>query len=446
MNDIVLSDVHPRNALFWVLVGSLLLRIFLVQPLHANGYTGDEREYIALGEKLARGEDFIDSDGNRSQRSPLFPALLAGIFMVGGTGLSMAHGLGAVLGMVTVLLGYGLSLRLFKDRRAALATAVTLAVYPGLVIYSTLLQTESLYLVFFLGTFLVGYQLLESPRALGGVMIGLLSGLAALTRAVFLVFFPFLVISLVWMARRRGVSIRLPMTVAVITMILVILPWTIRNYHVHDRFVPISSLGGTSFLIGNNPYSSGTWKPKKGFYEWLDRELMDRGLETHKKISEVTLADAGVAMAFEYIVSNPAEWAGLMVKKAHMYWIYPITNSDEDISLQAIAVLTDIAFLVFSAIGMIIAWPRWREMLPLLAAIVVFAVVHIGLHAEARYRLPIVPVLSLFTGPGLVLAGRSGGITAHLKRRGMRVALLVVVLLIFGVYVQTGMMFLHGRL
>jgi 4-amino-4-deoxy-L-arabinose transferase-like glycosyltransferase len=442
----VLSDLNPGYPLLWILLGALLIRIVSVQPLHSDGYTSDEQEYIFLGQQLSLGEPFIDSNGERSTRSPLFPLMLAGLFTVGGVGLSLAHGLGVVLGTLTVLMGYALSVRLFRDRRAGIVTAIGLAFYPGLVIYSALLQTESLYLVLFLGVFLLGLQLVDAPGITGGILLGFLAGLATLTRAVFLGFFPFLLLLLAGLAKDRGVPIRGSLTSAAIAFAVVLLPWTIRNYEIHGDLVPVSSWGGKSLLIGNNPYATGTWSTLPGFEEWLDQKLVEGGHEVAKSMGEVPLSHVCADIAVDYIRESPGEWAALVLKKAHMFLVYPITNSDRDIPLQMVAVLADIPVLVVASIGLVAMWGLRRKLTPFLGAIFFFSLVHVLLHVEARYRLPLIPFLMLFFGPGLVLVGKGGGLSSHLPTRAMRYSVVVIFLMIMGVYTYTGLMFLRGNI
>ncbi len=130
-----------------------------------------------------------------------------------------------------------------------------------------------------LGLALVGALLLavvhwsEEPSTRGAVAVGLIAGIAIISRPNVLVFLPFAV---AWIAlgpqaplarRWRGAA------VALLAATLTIAPVTWRNWYVSDRFVLLVSSGPTMFFVGNQPppnlvdYSTIDTDP---FYERLN--------------------------------------------------------------------------------------------------------------------------------------------------------------------------------
>src|SRR5262249_60480337 len=87
---------------------------------------------------------------------------------------------------------------------------------------------------------------LESLTYVGA---GLLLGAAALTRPFALLAVPFFALVLLAHLRWRGL---LAGVVLGLTTAAVVVPWTYRNYHVHHRFVPVATNGGSTFYGGNN--------------------------------------------------------------------------------------------------------------------------------------------------------------------------------------------------
>jgi len=433
--------MNRQGLLVGVLVGGLLLRFVAVPLLHSGGYTGDENEYVYIARNVAGGEGFVDSNGDLSKRSPLFPIILAGLQTSGDRSLFVSHLLGCLLGVIAIALGYLLSLRLFANHLAAMTTAVVMAFYPGLVVYSALLQTESLYIVFFLGIMLLGYRILEKPSLINGAMLGLFCGLAALTRAVFLGFIPILLASLVLIKPHLWSTLAKSLGVSLIVVVLVILPWTVRNYLVHDDVVPISSWAGSSLLIGNNPYATGTWSLKDGFDSWFQTQAKQRGVDDPASLNEIEIDGLRRNVAVAYMVSHPWETAALFAKKAHMFWVYPITHSDNNLALQSIAIFSDFILLIGVCVGLVASWGKRLTLGPLFGAIVLFFVVHSVLHAEARYRLPLVPFLSVIFGLGFS-ATRDPGTFATLfsgpSRRKFFIASLGLILVVYG---YTGYLF-----
>jgi len=435
--------LHP---LLIVLLVALGIRLMVYPMLHETGYTSDEREYIHLGIAVAGGGEFLDTNGEYSMRSPLFPLMLGGFFGIAGTGLTLAHLLNCVLGVLVVFLCYVLCMEVFQDQLAALCAALCASLYPGLVVYSGVLQTETLYMVFFLGLFLVLYRLWERPTVVDCAALGILAGLAALTRAVFLGFVP-LIVAMLWLRwKREGVPFAREAAVMVALFLVTLAPWTLRNYSIHGTLVPVSSWGGHSLLIGNNPYATGTWSTKAGFEEWYSERLHERGISSAQKLSEVERGEIARSVAIGYMLSHPLDVAALALKKAHILLVYPITNSDSNVPLQAVAVVADVLLLSLAAVGMFGGKSARTSLLPIVLALGYFALIQVVLHAEARYRLPLVPFICIFAGAGcasLLDVGQRKIVLGD--RRALR-ALGISFGGIAAVYVYTGLMFFTGAI
>lgn len=440
------SDGVKPGLLWIILLVALGLRVIAYPLLHEKGYTSDEKEYIHLGSAVAGGGKFLDTNGEYSMRSPLFPLMLGGLFGIAGPGLTLAHLLNCVLGVLVVFLCYVLSMEVFQDQLAALCSALCASFYPGLVVYSVMLQTETLYMVFFLGLFLVVYTLWEKPTLVDCAALGILAGLAVLTRAVFLGFFP-LIVAILWLRwKREGVPFVREAAVMVALFLVTLAPWTLRNYSIHGTLVPVSSWGGHSLLIGNNPYATGTWSTKAGFEEWYTDRLHERGISSAKELTEVERGAVARSVAIDYMLSHPVDVAALALKKAHIFLVYPITNSDSNIRLQAIAIVADVVLLSLAAVGIVGGKTGRISLLPVVLAVGFFTLFQILLHAEARYRLPLVPFACLIAGAGAasLLDVRQRRILLG-NRRGLR-----TLGMFFGgiavVYAYTGLMFLTGSI
>lgn len=436
-----------HDKMFWgILVGSFIIRMLAIETVHKFGYTGDEREYVSLAKGLESGNDFVDSNGERSTRSPLFPFVLAGLFSLAGEGLFLPHFMVCVLGSAVVALGYVLCRKLLLDRSVSMWASIIMGTYPGLVVYSALLQTESLFTVFFLGATIVGYALVDHPTINRGMLLGVLSGLAALTRSVFLGVFPVILVSCLILARKGGRRVHWCALASVLAFVVVLLPWTVRNYRVHGILVPVSLWGGQSLLIANNPYATGTWSVKEGFEEWFSDQLRSRGIPDRSSLSEGQLSAMSREIALAYMTGHPGETAILTLKKAHIFGVFPITHSDSYLPLQAVAVMADVLLLLGSVVGVVTAWNRRIHLMPLFGAMAVFAMTHSILSAEARYRLPIVPFLAILFALGIRELASKGGRMNILSTRGARVFLSMAIPSIILVYALTVWMVLAGHI
>jgi 4-amino-4-deoxy-L-arabinose transferase-like glycosyltransferase len=449
-----------RTSLRDPVLGALLVLAFLVRflgvPLvHQSGSTYDEREYVYIAKNVLSGEGFTDSNGTQSARAPLFPALLAGLVFLDGS-LSLAYLLSVVCGVVAVALVYGLTLRAGGSLSAARWSAGIAAFFPGLVIYSTLLHTEALYIVFFLATFIVAFDLARAPGMGKGVGLGIWAGLAALTRAVFVPFFPLLLLAVaaggVRMERRKACSLG----AALLVFILVLLPWGVRNYALHGRVIPVSTLTGPSLLLGNNPFAHGTIRLDDGFDGWFARRVEDRTGKAREDLTEAEWSELSGEIARDYIREHPGKWVVLLARKAQVMTVYPITNTDAFSPVQLLALGAEAFLLLAAALGVLTPVPargmvegipsrrrRSRAIVWLTLSVLFFLLVHILLTAEARYRLPLVPLLCVLAGIGLArpLAGTNRW---RAWTAGRRLALGLFWALIVGLYSVTGWMVVKG--
>lgn len=433
-----------RDILLIVLV-AVGLRLTAIVPLHDQGYTSDEKEYIALGMKLSHGEPFIDSNGEWSTKAPLWPFLLAALFTLFGEGLTIPHLLNAALGALAVLLGFMLGLEATGSRRAALAGAAVMALFPGLIVYSAVLQTETLYIVLVLCTCIWWERARRETSIRNGAMLGFLAGLAALTRAVFFGFFPVMLGMLVWSQRRNLRRATTAIGAAVLLWCLVLAPWTVRNYTLHGTFVPVSTWGGISLLLGNNPYSTGTWSVKPGFDEWLKEQAEQRGLRIEQS-NERQRSALGRELAVTFITEHPAEALSLAVKKLYMFAVYPLAHSDSDIGVQAVCVAGDITLYVLAGLGFVALGNARRQLLPWFVAIVFFTLLHVVMHVEARYRLPVVPFIALLAGAGVTLLMDTQRLKDFLHIRRHQHAVGAWVTIVALVYAYTALQFFSGNI
>jgi hypothetical protein len=435
---------RDRDVTF-ILAVALAVRIAAILPVHAGGYTSDEREYIAMSRTLAEGGEFIDSNGERSTRAPLFPYVLSTVARLFGPTLIVPHLLGCLLGALSVMLVYQLSIHIWAARQPALIAAAATAIYPGLVIYSTLLQTEILYIVFVLTTLLAVYRWADEGGIMSAVLIGIAAGCAALTRAVFFGFIPLLFL-LGWALRRNAERKVVDICLAVAACLIVLLPWSIRNYSIYHAIVPVSTGGGNSLLNGNNPFATGTWRVEEGFDEWYRQQAGEHGVVDITRLNEVERSSLSGTIAGEYITHHPWETIQRALTKAHIFLVYPIAHTDSDTPVQLMAVGADVILLMGVGLGLAVLPSTRGKMLLLGIAILFFFLVQVILHAEARFRLPLIPFLCLFFGwGGKVVAGRGGlkEILVQGRARRMVVTFSVAVGLVYG---WTTWLFIKGSI
>src|SRR5262252_1484798 len=267
---------------------ALLLRLLFMFLAGVNApLTGDEVAYQQIAVNVAHGlgfwEDtnpFFPQQVLHAWQAPVYPLCLAAIYFVVGQKLLFAKLFGIVISTATVYLTYDLAARVFEDQRAAFASGLLLALYPGFLTNAHLLLSETLFSFCVMLAFdLVVRRTTSHPPQVPGAdrgmwhvaVAGIVWGLATLTRGITLYFAPVLAVWIAWSATRtpgprwqilRGVVAG---CVFLVAMVVVIAPWTIRNYSVFRQFVLLETKGGVNFWQGNSPYpppdfSRNVWK------------------------------------------------------------------------------------------------------------------------------------------------------------------------------------------
>ncbi len=228
-------------------------------------------------------------------RAPLWPFILAFIYAFVGKEEFYGRLFYCFLGSGTCTIIYLFSKDLFGSK-IALFSGLLAAIYPCLFIYDGWLYTESLYTFCLTACVYMLYrlQLQYAPftkrsrsekkwlnRAWQAllhhrwqIMCGLLIGMAALTRpnGIFLLGLVALWAILVVLAKIQTwkAVLRDTVLIACIALIL-ILPWSLRNYQVSHSFVLVSMgmgevLAGTynDVVLDGDPAARGSWRPTPG--------------------------------------------------------------------------------------------------------------------------------------------------------------------------------------
>jgi tetratricopeptide (TPR) repeat protein len=244
--------------------------------------------------------------------------------------------------------------------------------------------------------------------------VGAVLGVSALVRPNVLLFLPLLA---VWLfLRARALEARPLLAAAALTAgtLLPILPITLYNAIAGRDLVLIASQAGVNLWIGNNPASDGSTALVPGTREdwwggYRDAIAQAERAEGRKlRPSEVSQHFAG--RAYEFARSQPLAWLQLLLHKARLFtWNAELGNNEEPRFLferfSPLAPLARFGFawiFALGCVGLAVTWraawlrlPLWGFLLTYSASVVVYFV-------NSRFRLPILPVLAIFTGGALV--------------------------------------------
>lgn len=416
-----------RRDWLWGLGAALALRLLVVIAANAQFDAGDARNYNILARSLldAGVYSFIGPPSYEpsSVRAPLFPFLLTGVYGIFGLRPGVVQLIQVALSLGTVFL---LTRCVERHRPAnAKTTLWLLALIPFDAFYTALHLTEVL--TTFCLTLAVVVPWLWRHRT-RWIVAGICWGLTALARDVYLAFALPCALFAVWQIQPRGntrsntrgdIGGRWAPLVMIPAMLLVIAPWTVRNYIVFDLFAPVSK-----GFLGYSLWQ-GTWErnaqwttppqrfPDYAFSNARERELVERIPFTN---DEILKQDKFLqALALRRIREQPVATLAVWAQRFPHSWIgtraelisfdprvLPVGSVRWKV-FKAACFGLNIMLLLLALIGMIAAYQRrdvffgWLALPPLLNALA-----YIPLHStETRYSHPVLPMLLCLSALGL---------------------------------------------
>jgi 4-amino-4-deoxy-L-arabinose transferase-like glycosyltransferase/SAM-dependent methyltransferase len=428
------------------LVG-LILRLIWVFYTDTLPLGGDPSWYFGVARNLFEGKGYVAdhlvytetpiNDTPTAFWPPAYPVTLAAMWKITGFSLMTAKILNATLGALTIIFLYLLGTAIFH-RKVGLASAALFAVFPNAIAWLPLLFPEAMFILVFVMALwvLVGI----TPKSRRGALlvaaaVGLLTGLAALTRGQGLVLAP--VAALFWLSRDGWRPAMRQCLLLVLGASLLIAPWTVRNWVVLDSPILISTNAGVSARTGHAPDSTGTSMWTSDPVRDSSGELFTAEQSAYDPEWEVVGYRVWTRRAIEYAVTHPMREVELT-----RYKIYHLYRSDSGVIpwLTTLGVtpiephwLQDHLWVVFDAsyysvlFAALAFMPLWvvrggpKKQL-LVNVLIVWTLFHIAFNGEPRYHVPLYPIfaLSAMGGIATIAAGWRQLGAEGLRRDGAR--------------------------
>jgi hypothetical protein len=400
---------------------SVVLRVgtafYLGNEIDAPPLLTDQRSYDALGARLITGHEFsfdrgwypfTRPDEPTAHWSFLYSLFVAIVYAIFGPSPLAARLIQAILGGILLpLIIYRLNRTIIRAAKAEstlkqhgldpevlpLIAAGLSAIYLFFVLYAATVMTETFYIVALLWSLDQTIRLAEKPSLKNGAALGVAIGITTLLRQSVL---PWIVVAALWLlwtgyqtrAIRRVV---LPLAATAAILVLMILPFTLRNYRVYGQFLLLNSNAGYAMFSAQHPMHGTTFQEFEAApvpeellnlnEAQLDRELMQRGLG--------------------FVLAEPGRYALLSLSRVADYfefWPTPDTSVLHNLGRVGSFGLL-LPFLVYG-MWLALRWfgPRaaggWRAFSTtpwalLLLFIGIYSVLHILTWAMPRYRLPV---------------------------------------------------------
>lgn len=410
----------PRSALAsrdlrWglaIVAGALVLRVAFVLLFGRTKVAfNDTLFYQLTGMALAHGEGFRFIGHQTVHWPPGYAFVLGGVYSIFGTSMRNALLLNSVLGAATAGLVYLIVLRSF-GRAAAIVAGVGVAVMPGQLLMGDVALSETLY-TFMLVSFIALAALLPW-RARTWIVLGILAGLAALTRGEGFLF-PVIVLAMAWLPGARKQAFGRAALVGVV-MLLTVAPWTIRNAVVVHSFVPVATNASDTLWSGHNPTA-------RGGPSYAPHALLLKAHGTNFELAEASLLRRE---AIKWAVHHPLQEVGLIPLKLAALargdstlikvWINAHGQTPmKSTATSFIGTLADVASsaLLIAVVATAIAFGKALWRIRVMRGVLAFLALAIPLYGflyygNVRYRVPLEPLMIMVVAPAVaaIWAGR----------------------------------------
>lgn len=408
----------------WELAVCLIVAAVLrgaVLWLHSHELTHDRDAYLGIARSVAEGRGYSDVDRltPTAFRPPLFTLQLAGLMLIVPTAAAVAI-INLCWGVTAVWAVWWAGYWLGLGRWSTLA-ALLVAVDPMLLQYSAQPMTEVTCagLVAILILWIVRRDRSEFVQQL---VIGIVFGCLVLCRPTFwpfagLMFVGWGIGATVKFSRRshdRSTSwgSLFPWCLVAGTFI-VVAPWVIRNQLAMGSPILMTTHGGYTLLLANNPvfYSDvvdrgwGADWGQHSFEEW-QHDLQSRLDEAGgPDASEIARDRWQSEQARQFIAANPERFLRAVGYRFRSLWSTVPQSEAAAVAnpkliqlvgwyYTAVEILFVVGMLVVAASGL--KETGRQEWWPLFALVLTVQIVHLVYWTNARMRAPIVPAMSLF--------------------------------------------------
>lgn len=349
----------------------------------------DEAIYVDTARRLSDGVGF----GVEYQQVPGYPVLLLLLSLGLFDQLPYLRAAQAIVAAFGTLLVFQLANRMF-GHRAAVAAGLVYALDPLLVIASGLLYPEASAAVLLTAIVLIAVGAAERDAVGRSALAGALLGLLVLLRPVALVLPPIVGGWIAVTAATRPTRKAAHLGALCLTLVLVLTPWTARNYRIHGRLVPPATAGIHTAPVPAEEVAEGGLVVSMSRWAWRHPAAL---------LSRVTrqFAQFWELMPTRMTTDDPVKRGRLHERDSRLS-VRPLFSrrlrdlvSAGTFSLELILALAGVA---------VVGRTRRGYTLLLLGVILAFAVGYAIFVAKLRYRIPILPLVFLFSGAGAATA------------------------------------------
>ena len=285
-----------------------------------------------------------------------------------------------IIGSLCGVIAYYISLKLFKNRLAAILTFIFICIQPSFLIHSPQLLSDTFAVTIMAISIYYMLTDYENHNRYTSLLIGVIIGFLILIRPDY-IFMIILYIILVTISNHL-LKIKLEKLILfILALMLTLTPWFIYTNAMIGEPV-ISTNGGVNFYIGNNPTADGRYSEPYG----------------------LTSNNEGYKLGLNYITSNPFSTISLYFKKLALLIISPyilpweLPEHHFNISELIYSYGMNIGFLITELIGLrgLLLIKQKRLQLFFISLIILVNLTLIPFFVDGRLTLPELLIYVIF--------------------------------------------------
>ena len=190
-----------------------------------------------------------------------------------------------------------------------------------------------------------------NSRFYWALALGLMVGIAALLRQLFLIFVPFLFLWMIIRGRKRSL---VPILISIIVLVVMIAPITVFNDSRFDRFVLLNTNAGYALFWSNHPIYGTHFQPiltSASYVGLIPKELLH--------LDEAALDQALMRQGLQFILDDPKRFVLLSLSRIpsfFMFWPSPGSGMISNLS----RVFSFGLLWPFMLVGIVRGWIKYK--------------------------------------------------------------------------------------
>ncbi len=388
---------------------SLLWWIHRDRDAHVSLFFPTSYETWNVAHALALGNSFanplVGMHAPTAWLAPGYPALVAvalkAFHMDDFAATIFALAINCMMSALTCIPIYALGKRL-ANHQVGLASCWLWVFLPTAILFPLEWLWDQSFSAFFVALLVyLTLELAASTGLLSWIGYGVIWSAAVLMNPAVGILFPFLLIWLIRQRKRNLLPWMQQVSVSAILLVLCLLPWTVRNYVVLGKLIPIKDNFGLEFWLGNNASVARNWRTDK--HPVGDPQEMAQLLD----LGEIKYMQLKQREAIEFVGSHPGIFLKLCLDRIEDTWTgMADVPSDRWVSalhagVQYIWITTAFSLLAFA--GILFGWRNLGpDLIPLMLTLIVFPATYYVTHSTLRYRHPIDSIMTVAAAYALV--------------------------------------------